>query len=404
MGSGTGTLAADSRLNSTHQERLAELLHGAQAERDALDEKIAENFAAANKELEDAIAAKDEKRIAAAKAKLVALEGIQVTSRLFNFTASLEPGAGQSVYQMRARAETLLNLLPECAGPNAQIDLEAISAGIVSDLSSAASSATEKMLETLETRGAVETIFAGANIPYAFMESVLNKQTVNLPREVMKVVASLIVELRKIQNITARTRAEAVKYLEEMIKPLSIKLWEAGMTITEYKKLRDELNNTFIFEERQDKIKQIDLLLTGAGKKADETPNEFIFRLGRGCSHLDTSLDIIMKNDAEAGEILDDIVNRQTERLDKIEELLTGDSIKEVLQMNDLSRPEKDLIKRLLTRKLASASPAELKQLANVAADADIKTFVQQMAKDAEEREIQREENLGLKQPELVTA
>jgi hypothetical protein len=410
---GADTLAAGSQLNSTHQERLTELLRGAQIERDALDEKIAENFAAANKELEDAIAAKDEKRIASAKAKLSVLEGIQLASRLFNFTASLEPAAnennentesGQNARQMRAQVETLLNLLPECAEPNAQTDLEALSAGIVSDLPSAASSAAEKMLKALETRNTVETIFAEANIPYAFMDSVLSKQTVNLPREVMKVVASLIVELHKIKNIAAKTRAEAVKYLEEMIKPLSVKLWEAGMTITEYKKLEAELDNASTQSERIAIKERMDLLLRVAGQKAGETPKEFIFRLGRGCSHLDTSLDEIAKNNAEAGEILDDIVDRQSERLDEIKEMLYSGNIDEVLKKDDLSKPEIELVKRLLTRELASAPPEELQRLASITADPELKVFIQKMAEDAEERDTQRRENLDIKQPEPVTA
>jgi hypothetical protein len=45
-----------------------------------------------------------------------------------------------------------------------------------------------------------------------------------------------------------------------------------------------------------------------------------------------------------------------------------------------------------------------LEQLASIATDPELKAFIQQMAKDAEEQEIQRQENLGIKQPEMVTA
>jgi hypothetical protein len=270
------------------------------------------------------------------------------------------------------------------------------------------SSKSAEMLERLETGAAQRTaaqILSG-NVPYQFMESILNSVIVNQPKETLTLVVSLIVELRKIQETQKINFEEALKYLEEMIRPLSVKLWEAEITIAEYDRLKAEYDGA-----PNDQLKgEIITLLKGLGYGEETYEYKYraewdkpVAKYEREISHLETSFEIV-KNDPKFGGVLTDIVAKQTARLDKIKEMLDSD-VRDVLRMNDLTKPEIELIKRLLTRKLASASPEELQRLAKETVDPELKAFVQSLAEAAKPRqEMLKPQQEQPEKPVLVTA
>jgi hypothetical protein len=125
--------------------------------------------------------------------------------------------------------------------------------------------------------------------------------------------------------------------------------------------------------------------------------NKFVGDKMTAAKKLEASLEII-----EQVYPVKDAVEQQTERLSDLKEKLYSGGIKEVLQRSDLTDKEKEIVKRALTRQFAG-KPEELSRLASVTADPELKVFIQQLVKEAEEQESQRQENLGLK-PEMVAA
>jgi hypothetical protein len=126
--------------------------------------------------------------------------------------------------------------------------------------------------------------------------------------------------------------------------------------------------------------------------------SKFVRDMDESAKKLEVSLEII-----EREYPVKDAVERQTEQLNDLKEKLYGDKLDEVLRRGDLTDQEKEVIKRALLRQFAGKTD-ELSRLASIAADPEIKAFIQKMAEAAKENEIQRQEDLGLKQPELVTA
>jgi hypothetical protein len=287
-----------------------------------------------------------------------------------------------------------LSLLAQFAESN-QVGLEQISANI---LNTPLNDKDAEIL-ALEQNGTAQRtaaqILSGA-VPHQFMESILNSVIVNQPKETLTLVVSLIVELRKIKETQKGTLEEALKYLEKMIEPLTVKLWKAKITIAEYKWLLAEL------DEQPDRslegqakrykiIQQVKELLSALGLEATTDQQKwenFITELERQTAHLE----VAMEKTGYLPELLD-IVNRQT--ADRINILLNEngsfgfDNIRRIIT-TDLNEQMEKAVCESLKDKLAGLSAADLHELADAAAGAKnpiIAAFIENLAKEKKEEE-----------------
>ncbi|GBR74737.1 hypothetical protein NO1_1864 [Candidatus Termititenax aidoneus] len=262
--------------------------------------------------------------------------------------------------------------------------------------------------ETAEKIQVVRQILAA--IPDKDLDAVLDSVAVDLPREALKLLAALLAALKEIEKVAGINLEQAKAELEELLVfDTADKLSEAdtiGWLFDEFnRKINEELTGGTLEIQRERIKAQREMLdmLTARGMKytLDQNVwNKFVRDMITAADKLETSIAKIDKDYP-----LKDTVERQTKRLNELKEKLYGGKIAEVLQMTDLTDREKEVVKRALKQQLAGKPIEEMRRLAANAADPEIKAFIQQMTKDAEEKEIQRQEMLGLKpEPELITA
>jgi hypothetical protein len=268
----------------------------------------------------------------------------------------------------------------------------------------------QRRAETAEKIQIVQQILAA--IPDSDTNAILDSVAVDLPREALKLLAALLASLKEIEKVASINLERAKAELEKLLvfDPAD-KLSEAdtvGKLFDErVKRLSEEPRGTLAHQQERVKAqKEILDMLTAQGMERTLDQNVWDKSVGdidRAAGRLAASIDAIDKEYP-----IKDAVERQTKRLNDLKEKLYGGKISEiteVLRITDLTDKEKDVVKRALTQQLASRPIEEMLRLASSAKDPEIKAFIQQIAKEAEKDEIERQERLGLNpEPELVTA
>jgi hypothetical protein len=258
----------------------------------------------------------------------------------------------------------------------------------------------QRRAETAEKMQTVRQILAA--IPDKGMDAILDSVAVDLPREALKLLAALLASLKEIERVAGVNLEQAKAELEKLlIFAPADKLSEAYTVerlFDERIKRQNEppLGTLADQQERINCQNEILDILTAQGMEYTLDRNawsKFVRDMVTVAGELEVTLGKINQDYP-----VKDAVKQQTARLNDIKEKLYGGEIAEVLQKTDLTDKEKEVVKRALTRQLADKPIAELMRLAAVAADPEIKAFIQQIAKDAEEQEKERqEEKLGLK-------